>query len=230
MSSTESTVKPVTTPPATGRKPQDDELDVCGLTHIGKLRKTNQDHFLICALRKQMLVLNSSLPDIAERLAGTERLAFLAMVADGVGGTQRGEAASRLAVEAVTTYVAHSMRCYYSTDSADDATFAQALEDAAVNCHTNILKEGEGDRALQGMATTLTLWLGVWPRAYLLQVGDSRCYVLRDGKLTQISRDQTMAEELVQQGVLTRTDAFHTPWANVLSSALGGPQHAPVVP
>src|SRR5947208_2749734 len=166
MSSTESTVKPVTTPPATGRKPQDDELDVCGLTHIGKLRKTNQDHFLICALRKQMLVLNSSLPDIAERLAGTERLAFLAMVADGVGGTQRGEAASRL---------------------------------------------------------------GVWPRAYLLQVGDSRCYVLRDGKLTQISRDQTMAEELVQQGVLTRTDAFHTPWANVLSSALGGPQHAPVV-
>jgi len=221
MSSTESTVKPVTTPPATGRKPQDDELDVCGLTHIGKLRKTNQDHFLICALRKQMLVLNSSLPDIAERLAGTERLAFLAMVADGVGGTQRGEAASRLAVEAVTTYVAHSTRCYYSTDSADDATFAQALEDAAVNCHTNILKEG--------MATTLTLWLGVWPRAYLLQVGDSRCYVLRDGKLTQISRDQTMAEELVQQGVLTRTDAFHTPWANVLSSALGGPQHAPVV-
>src|SRR5437660_2541984 len=141
MSPTESTVTPATAAPAAGRKPRADELDVCGLARIDKLRKTNQDHFLICALRKQMMVVNSSLPDIAERLAGTERLAFLAMVADGVGGTQRGEAASRLAVEAVTTYVAHSMRCYYSVDSADDTTFAQALEDAAVNCHTNILKE-----------------------------------------------------------------------------------------
>jgi protein phosphatase len=79
------------------------------------------------------------------------------------------------------------------------------------------------------MATTLTLWLGVWPRAYLLQVGDSRCYLLRDGTLTQISRDQTMAQELLDQGVLTRTDVLNTRWANVLASAIGGPQAAPVV-
>jgi protein phosphatase len=230
MNPTESTAKTVTAvAPAAGRKPSDDELDVCGLTHIGKLRKSNQDHFLICALRRQMVVLNSSLPDFAERLAGTERLGFLAMVADGVGGSQRGETASRHAVEAVTAYVAHSMRVYYTADTADDAIFAKTLEEAAVQCHAGLLEQGEGHRELQGMATTLTLWLGVWPRAYLLQVGDSRCYLLRDGKLTQISRDQTMAEELVQSGALSRTDAFHTPWANVLSSALGGPQHAPVV-
>jgi len=79
------------------------------------------------------------------------------------------------------------------------------------------------------MATTLTLWIGVWPKAYLLQVGDSRFYVLRDGVLTQVSRDQTMAQELVDQGIMTRTDAFNTRWANVLSSSLGGRQTAPVV-
>ena len=79
------------------------------------------------------------------------------------------------------------------------------------------------------MATTLTLWLGVWPRAYLLQVGDSRCYVLHEGELTQISRDQTMAQELVEAGVLARADAQRTRWAHTLSSAIGGRQTAPVV-
>jgi protein phosphatase len=60
-------------------------------------------------------------------------------------------------------------------------------------------------------------------------VGDSRCYVLRDDKLIQLTRDQTMAQELIDQGILSRTDAPRTRWANVLSSAIGGHQAAPVV-
>jgi protein phosphatase len=79
------------------------------------------------------------------------------------------------------------------------------------------------------MATTLTLFLGVWPRAYLLQVGDSRCYVLRRGELIQITRDQTMAEELVELGVLTRAAAAVTRFAHTLSSSIGGRKTAPVV-
>jgi serine/threonine protein phosphatase PrpC len=79
------------------------------------------------------------------------------------------------------------------------------------------------------MATTLTLYLGVWPRAFLLQVGDSRCYLLRDGELTQITRDQTMAQELIDLGVLTRTDASSTSLAHTLSSSIGGRQTAPAV-
>ena len=79
------------------------------------------------------------------------------------------------------------------------------------------------------MATTLTLWLGVWPRSYLLQVGDSRCYRLLNGKLTQVSRDQTMAQELVDLGAMTKAEAHKTPLANTLSSSIGGSQTAPVV-
>jgi protein phosphatase len=79
------------------------------------------------------------------------------------------------------------------------------------------------------MATTLTLWIGVWPWAYLLQVGDSRYYLYRHGVLTQITRDQTMAQEFIDQGVMTRPAAMASPWANVLSSSLGGEQTAPVV-
>jgi protein phosphatase len=202
---------------------------VYGLTHTGKVRKTNQDHFLICSLRKQMLVHLTSLPAIDQLTAPGDRLAFLAMVADGVGGGVGGETASRLAVEVVTRYVSQSVQCYYAAGAARDDTFLVALQDAAMQSHADILAMGDAEPALAGMATTLTLWIGVWPRAYLLQVGDSRCYLLRDGELTQLSRDQTMAQELVDAGVLARAEASRTRWAHTLSSAIGGRQTAPLV-
>ena len=65
--------------------------------------------------------------------------------------------------------------------------------------------------------------------AYLLQVGDSRCYLLRGGELTQITRDQTMAQELIDLGVLTRADASSSRLSHTLSSSIGGRQTAPVV-
>jgi len=211
-----------------GPRPLDSELDVYGLTHPGKVRPNNEDHFLICALQKRMEVYHTSLPD-PTHLAGEERLAFLAMVADGVGGAAAGEEASRLALEGVTRYVSRALHCYYTSDFEDDAGFIQTLEEAALKAHNELAAATQADRSLRGMATTLTLWLGVWPRAYLLQVGDSRCYTLKEGELIQLSRDQTMAEDLVEQGVFTRADAAHTKWAHVLSSAIGGPQAAPVV-
>jgi protein phosphatase len=213
---------------ATARKPRDDEIDAFGVTHPGKVRENNQDHFLIAALHKRMEVLLTSLPD-PDQATGGERLAMLAMVADGVGGGPRGEEASRLAAEAITQYVTRSLHCYYTADSSNEQTFPQTLEEAALQCHMDISRQAQDDPERAGMATTLTLWLGVWPRAYLLQVGDSRCYILRDGALTQISRDQTMAQELLDQGVLTRTDLLDTRWAHVLASAIGGPAAAPVV-
>jgi protein phosphatase len=79
------------------------------------------------------------------------------------------------------------------------------------------------------MATTLTLWMGVWPRGYLLQVGDSRAYLLRGDELTQISRDQTMAQELVDLGALPAVEAASPRMIHTLSSSIGGPQTAPTV-
>jgi serine/threonine protein phosphatase PrpC len=211
------------------RKPFDDEIDVYGLTHTGKVRPDNQDHFLICALRKQMVVHQTSLPH-PERLGnGPERLAFLAMVADGVGGGAKGEEASRLALEAVTQYVSGTMRCYYATGSDNDVEFTRALEEAALQCSAELRRRGEDDAEYQGMATTLTLYLGVWPKAYLLQVGDSRCYVFRNGELRQLTRDQTMAQELMDLGVLKPADAAATRFARTLSSSIGGRMTDPVV-
>lgn len=222
------TSAPETTAVEAGRRPQDDELDVYALTHPGLVRKNNQDHFLICSLQKKLQVHMTSLPE-GSLPGGAQRLAYMAMVADGVGGAAAGEEASRLALEGVTKYVGQSLNCYYRSDPSDDEEFVRELAEAALKVHNELEIAAREDESLRGMATTLTLWIGVWPYAYLLQVGDSRCYQLSDGELVQLSRDQTMAEELVEQGVFTRADAGHSKWAHVLSSAIGGPQTAPVV-
>jgi protein phosphatase len=213
---------------AAQRKPRDEELDVWGLTHAGRVRPVNEDHFLLGALHKHLEVQATSLP-AGHIFPGTdERLAFLAMVADGVGGRSAGEEASRMTLEAVTRYVSKSMQCYYQADAhADD--FVDLLQDAVMHSHEEVLAHAAANSDLRGMATTLTLWLGVWPWTFLVQVGDSRYYQYRHGTLTQVTRDQTMAQELVDQGVMTRSVAFASRWANVLSSAIGGQQTAPVV-
>ncbi len=225
----------MTTPDSTpavdspSRIPRDDEVDVFGLTHLGKVRKTNQDNFLICSLHKQMRVHYTSLPEVARLPLWGERLAYLAMVADGVGSGLGGGEASRHTIEVVAQYVTESMHCYYTADATDEQAFSEALQEAAMHCHQSVAEKAEADPDRRGMATTLTMLITVWPVTYLLQVGDSRCYILREGTLTQITRDQTMAQELVDQGVLTVSNADNTQWAHVLSSAIGGSQTAPVV-
>ncbi len=169
----------MTAPPAApDRKPRDEEIDVYGLTHPGKVRTDNQDHFLVCALRKQMVVQHTSLAEADHLLAGSERVALLMMVADGVGGGNKGEEASRSALEAVAS----------TSPAACTATMPQvrpATRSSARRCR-------------KGRSSPTRSWCGEARRtrvpghghhadplprrlapAYLLQVGDSRCYLLR---------------------------------------------------
>jgi serine/threonine protein phosphatase PrpC len=224
------------------RRPSEAEIDVHGVTHQGLVRGRNEDHFLIGSVGRTLRVLQTSVPDMPElslpELPEGERSAFMAVVADGVGGASRGEEAARVAVQTVTQFIAAGLHGHLTQlaaaddggdgdDGSEDA-FISALADAARRSHAE-LRRLAADGGSPGMATTLTLWFGLWPRAYVLQVGDSRAYLFHDGRLTQVSRDQTVAEELVQQGVLSRVQAEATRWAHLLSSALGGPTPAPVV-
>ncbi|HEU5040366.1 MAG TPA: hypothetical protein VFT84_06080, partial [Gemmatimonadales bacterium] len=95
------------------RRPREDEIDAHGVTHRGKVRRDNQDHYLLCSLRRQLVVRGSSIPGADQLLGDSERLASLAMVADGVGGAAAGETASRVALTGITRYVTRSLRCYY---------------------------------------------------------------------------------------------------------------------
>lgn len=207
------------------RRPGYSEIDVWGLTHPGKVRPKNEDHYFVGSFCSGVLAERTSIPSLVE----PERLASFGMVADGVGSGGSGEEASRLAVQGLVEQVAQRFHVAYAAESRDPDAFSRLLEEAALSCHERLLARADEAGEHKRLATTMTLFLGLWPHAYLLQIGDSRCYAFRDGVLTQISRDQTMAQDLIDQGLLTRTKAANTRWAHVLSSAMGGQQAAPVV-
>jgi protein phosphatase len=211
-----------------GRKPRDDEIDRYGLTHPGLVRHANQDHFLLAVVHRTLRILQSSLTEQEQIPFGDERLAVLAMIADGVGGGEGGEQASRAALEVATQYIVSSLHTLQDPDAPDEA-LTNALQNAALVTHAAVLERAKSQPDIRSMATTLTLFLAMWPWYYVLQVGDSRYYLYRDGQLTQITRDQTMAQDLVDQGVLKRADAERSRLAHVLSSAIGGPNTMPVV-
>lgn len=210
-------------------KPRDAEIDVFGLTHPGFVRNENQDQFLLCTLHKQMVIHGTSLPQPEQLPQRSERLAFLAMVADGVGGAAGGAHASEMAVKAVAEYVTQSFLCYYAVDPTHEAEFIKALEGAAIAAHDSVRVMALRYPDRKGAATTLTLAIGVWPRMYVLQVGDSRAYVHRGGSLQLITRDQTIAQDLVDRGVLGPGDRPPSLYRHVLSSAIGSASARPVV-
>jgi len=209
-----------------GERPREEQIDVFGMTHVGKERKVNQDHFLICSLHKTVQVHATSLPETKDLPARSERLAFLGVVADGVGGLTGGEEAARAAVAELTSYVTSSLNCYYAHDPSAEGAFLGALQEGVLGAHRRVQTEAErrGERS----ATTMTLVMALWPRLYILQVGDSRCYLLRKDSFYRLTRDQTMAEKMVEEGLMTREQAESSRLAHVLTSAVGGSDIVPV--
>src|SRR3954462_718248 len=97
-----------------GPRPSDSELDLFGLTHPGRVRKENQDHFLLCTVHPQVVIHGTSLPHAEQLPQRGQRLATIILVADGVGGSQAGGDASRITAETITRYVASTLRCYHA--------------------------------------------------------------------------------------------------------------------
>lgn len=216
-------------PDAPIARPRFSDIDAWGVTHRGKVRPTNQDHFFVGALARGVTVDSTSIVTEGDALHFAERLASLAVVADGVGGSGGGEEAARIAVRDLILSVSRSFHDAARVESEDPEVFSRLLQDAALACHDSLLQKAEQEGGERRFSTTLTLFLGLWPHAYLLQVGDSRCYVFRDGELTQVTRDQTWAQDLVDSGAMSRTVAHQSRWADVLSSSIGGGEAAPVV-
>jgi protein phosphatase len=212
-----------------GERPRDDELDLFGLTHPGRVRQENQDHFLLCTVHPQLVVHGTSLPDPNSLPLRGQRLATILLVADGVGGSAAGSRASQIATEAVMRYVASSLRTYHAAGSATEEEFTTALRAAAIEAHDAVRAEAETTLRGQQMATTLSLGIVVWPWLYVVQVGDSRCYFYQDGALHQVTRDQTIAQNLVEQGVLAKEQAKASPLSHVLASAIGASEALPEV-
>ncbi len=224
------TVKSIATTSAEfGARPRDDELDLFGITHVGKVRQENQDHFLVATVHPELVVHETSLPAPASLPIHGTRLATVMLVADGVGGSTGGREASQLAIESITRYVSSSLRCYHAAGSSQEDEFVNALRDATLEAHAAVRAEAAQRPEAHRMATTLTLFIAVWPWAYVVQVGDSRAYHYHSGVLMQMTRDQTIAQDLVDQGVLSPDRVAKSPFSNVLASAIGSDAALPEV-
>jgi len=218
------------TSPEPIQKLRDRELDFCGVTHPGNVRTENQDHFLICTIHPEVLVHGTNLEAVDKLPLRGERIASLFLVADGVSGAGGGgSAASRIAAEAIARYVSSTLRSYHAAGTSDEAALLQSLTDAVFEAHHAVKMEASAHPEIGGMATTLTLGLAVWPWLYVVQLGDSRSYYYWKGDLHQITRDQTIAQDLVDQGILRPDRVPASPFKDVLSSAVGADEAMPEV-
>jgi protein phosphatase len=220
---------PILTPTSVqAGRPRPDQIDVFGVTNVGRVRTENQDQFLIASLHKTMMVHHSSIPpELLGRLTSDSR-GFVFLVADGVGGGPAGKLASGTALQAIVDYVIHAMDLYTQLDEKTEAVFLDQLRRSVERSHEKIQAEG-GMNQTRGMATTLTMVVVRWPKAYLVHVGDSRCYRLRNGRLDVMTKDQTMAQVLMDAGALSPDTAEQSGLKHILWSALGGKEATPEV-
>jgi serine/threonine protein phosphatase PrpC len=134
-------------------------------------------------------------------------------VADGMGGHQGGEVASNLALAALEKLV---------REPTPDGDTAPKLAEVVRDANRIVLQRANSDPALSGMGTTLTAVLaGTGTRVHLAHVGDSRAYLLRNGELTQLTRDQTVVQRLVDEGRISQEEAEIHPQRSILTNALG---------
>ena len=202
-------------------------IDAAGLTDVGRKRKENQDQFLIAELRRSLVVPASSLPLSAQaRLEGAP-FAQLFAVADGVGGAAGGERASYLAMNTLLQYSLNLLPWCLRHDQPQGDDLERALREAIDGCQARIDAEAERDPGRAGLSTTLTLAFVVWPQAWLVHLGDSRCYHLRQDQLTQCTADHTIAAELARNGAITESAVTRSRWRNVLSRSLGAGETEP---
>lgn len=194
----------------------------CGLTDVGRRRKENQDQFLVAEFRKSMVVKATSLPiEQNTTLFGRIRGELL-IVADGMGGHASGQRASSVALDHLIAQLLNRMHCFFHRDQGQDDAFVEGLKDLLQQTHAKILAEAASNAAERGMGTTLTMAYIVWPRMYVVHVGDSRCYLIRQGRCEQLTTDHTLARKLVDSGGLKPEEESQSRWSNVLWNVLGG--------
>lgn len=203
-------------------------VDTFGLTDRGLVREGNEDHFLIAHVNKSVDVRQTSLASRAmpHEFAGVT--GYLLAVADGVGGRPEGDMASERALTALLSYVGKAATCFQGLSTDAEHELMEKLEAVVHGVHAGLLAEYGGVTS-KLPATTLTLVLLVWPRAYHVQVGDSRAYVRRGGRLQRLTRDQNLGEFMVSLGAWTDDQARMASTAETLSSAIGGSELEPVV-
>jgi serine/threonine protein phosphatase PrpC len=187
------------------------QVDIAGLTDVGRVRDHNEDSYLIAGLGERAV--NRS----EEGYQGSLPPAgLLFAVADGMGGAASGEVASRLAVETLLD----QLRDGYPPD-ADKELLERGLEGSLDTANEKIFGVASQDAKHRGMGTTMTAVLACGSRLCFSQIGDSRAYLLRKNELVQLTKDQSLINQLIEDGTLTVEEAEKIGGRNIILQALG---------
>ncbi|MFO0694965.1 MAG: protein phosphatase 2C domain-containing protein [Polyangiales bacterium] len=182
-----------------------------GHTDVGLVREHNEDNFLVADLGTDVRGMASDA--IVEGVLGKRGIVLA--VCDGMGGAAAGEVASQMAVD--TLY--ELFRAGEADPDRD--TFARRLVHSIEEAGSRIFSAAKMDRSRRGMGTTSTV-AGLLDKVLFVgQVGDSRCYVLRNGQLSLISKDQSLVNQLIEAGQLTEEEAEAFEHSNIILQALG---------
>ncbi len=196
-----------------GKKTPKLRVSVFGKTDVGRTREHNEDCFLVADLTAQ----NASLqPEVREHELGPK--GSLLLVADGMGGAAAGEVASEMAVETIFQYLKTT---WIADDDDSPQQFATRLKEAVETANTKIHQYATSNSEMRGMGTTITAVGVLEDHLYLTQVGDSRAYLIREGVGTQLTKDQSLMQRLVDAGEITEEEAERSERRNIILQALG---------
>jgi PPM family protein phosphatase len=175
-------------------------IDARGITDVGQRRDHNEDAFLV------------------------EEALGLFIVADGMGGHAGGGTASRLAVETIRDAVAEARAKdpdRFAEAGPDDPAIPDLLQEAVEEACAVIYDTAQREPELAGMGTTVTAVLVGSRTAFVAHVGDSRCYLLRDGRIYQVSEDHSLVNEQLKAGAITAEEAKHSRFKNIITRSVG---------
>lgn len=193
------------------------EVDFGALSDVGKVREQNEDHFAVVRRCRSRQVLLSNLPPEAQ--SGSDLDAYTMVVADGIGGAAFGELASMLALQTGMELGRRETHWFLRPNSEEREELTQKFDAYVQLIHKALVERTASNPELTGMGTTLTCAYTLGNSAMIAHVGDSRAYLYRQGTLTQLTHDHTLAEVMLEAGF---NDEDTRRFRSTLVNCLGG--------
>jgi protein phosphatase len=196
------------------------QIGVFGMSDVGRVRKNNEDNFVVCNLTTGEATLTPALCDHQLGPRGT-----LLLVADGMGGEASGEVASQICVTTVPKRLYENLK---SVSTIRETNFVLLLREAVEYANQIIFQKAQTDPNFRGMGTTTTAAALFGPHLFIAQVGDSRAYLVRNQQITQLTRDQTYLNYLAEIGAEVPEEPEKDSRRSILTQAVGSSESVDV--
>jgi protein phosphatase len=195
-------------------------VDTAGLSHVGRVRTHNEDHFYIARFGRFLETLHTNLPSELS-LDRSQDSSYGIIVADGIGGGAAGDVASQEAIHVLLELVLQAPHWNLRPDETATEQILQRAATRVAQVNWALEEHARTDSELRGFGTTFTTAWNLGKFLFVVHVGDSRAYLYRGKELKQLTRDHTFAEEMMERGVIDCEMASKHRLRHVLTRALG---------